>query len=122
MDAGPIEDFPCGAVHMVRAGRHEIGVVMGANGEIYAIANRCPHRGGAICKGALGGTLMPSEPGELVFGMAGEVLRCPWHGYEFSLRTGKCLFTGLALRLRTYRVEVRDGRVHIDMKERGDRS
>lgn len=114
VDLGPVEDFPEGQFRLVRLGKREIGVLKLANGRIYAVANFCPHRGAPLCKGAVGGTLVPSEPGDLIFGLDDGVLRCPWHGYEFALETGECLFTGQRMRMRTYPVEVRDGRVHID--------
>lgn len=113
VDLGPVEDFPEGQFRMVQVGRREIGILRSRNGCVYAIANVCPHRGAPLCKGGVGGTLLPSEPGDLVYGLNDEVVRCPWHGYEFSLATGECLFIGLRLRARTYHVEVHDGRVHL---------
>lgn len=113
VDLGPVEDFPEGKFRLVQLGKREIGVLRSRSGSIYAIANFCPHRGAPLCAGAVGGTLLPSDPGDLVYGFSDEVIRCPWHGYEFSLATGECLFTGLRLRTRTYDVEIREGRVHL---------
>ncbi len=113
LDLGPVEAFPLGRYRLFKAGRREIGVIRLADGRIYAVLNRCPHRGAPVCRGVVGGTLLPSDPDELRFGLKDEVLRCPWHGYEFSMRTGECLFTGERMRLRTFPVEVRDGRVHV---------
>ena len=113
LDAGAVDDFAPGQVRVLQAGRREVGVVRLPGDRFRAVLNRCPHRGAPICKGVFGGTLLPSDPDDLRFGMAGEVVRCPWHGYEFSLDTGECLFTGDDLRLRTFPVEVRDGRVFV---------
>jgi nitrite reductase/ring-hydroxylating ferredoxin subunit len=77
------------------------------------VLNRCPHRGAPICRGVVTGTLLPSDPDDLTVGLEGEVVRCPWHGYEFSVRTGECLFTGDRLRLRIFPAEIRDGRVYV---------
>jgi nitrite reductase/ring-hydroxylating ferredoxin subunit len=39
---------------------------------------------------------------------------CPWHQYEFSLATGRCV-TDAKLRVRSYKVAVRDGAVVVDL-------
>ena len=119
-DIGSVDDFPEGEFRVVQNGAGEVGVVRLADGSFRAIANRCPHRFAPLCAGAVGGTLMPCEPGEAVFGMDSQVVRCPWHGYEFSLETGECLFTGLGLRARVYAVEVREGRVLLGRALRRD--
>ncbi|MFN4088252.1 MAG: Rieske (2Fe-2S) protein [Alphaproteobacteria bacterium] len=113
-DLGPIDDFPTGRYRTFQVGRREIGVVKLADGSVHAVLNRCPHRGAPICRGVVTGTLLPSDPDDLTLGMEGEIVRCPWHGYEFSVRSGECLFTGGGMRLRTFPAAVRDGRVHVD--------
>lgn len=113
IDLGPIESFTPGEFKLVKVGRREIGVIRLADDRVFAVANRCPHRGAPICHGTVGGTLLPSDPDTLVYGMKDEVVRCPWHGYEFGLRTGECLFTRRPMRLRTYEVELRDGRISL---------
>jgi nitrite reductase/ring-hydroxylating ferredoxin subunit len=49
---------------------------------------------------------MPSTPGEYVWDREGEILRCPWHGWEFDLTTGRSIFNPHKLRVRTYEVTV----------------
>lgn len=121
-DLGPLDEFPENALRLVQVGTREIGVYRSSSGEVFAIANFCPHRGAPLCEGAVGGTLVPSEPGELVFGMDGDVVRCPWHGYEFSLQTGECLFIGQRMRARTYPVHIEDGRVRLGGAKTGETS
>jgi NAD(P)H-dependent nitrite reductase small subunit len=41
--------------------------------EVFAIKNRCPHMGGDLGEGHL----------------TGDIVRCPWHGWKFSVKTGK---------------------------------
>jgi nitrite reductase (NADH) small subunit len=45
------------------------------------------------------------------------VLACPWHGWEFDIRTGK-LITGEAHSVRTYPVRVRGGRIEVEVPAR----
>jgi nitrite reductase (NADH) small subunit len=82
--------------------------------EFFAVRNKCPHRGAPLCEGTVGGTFLTSRPNEYVFGMENRVLRCPWHGWEFDLRTGRSLFQPDEVRVKTYRVTVEDGVVFLD--------
>ena len=113
LDLGSVDDLPSGRYRIFKAGRREIGVLRLADGSVHAVLNHCPHRGAPICRGVVTGTLLPSDPDDLTLGFEGEVVRCPWHGYEFSVRTGECLFTGGRLRLRTFPAEIREGRILV---------
>ena len=61
----------------------------------------------------IGGTWPPSAPGALQFERDGEILVCPWHGFEYDLRDGRELFRDIPTRLRLYDVEVREGVVYV---------
>ena len=63
--------------------------------------NRCPHEGAALCRGRLVGLMAADRPGEL--------LRCPWHGWEFDLRTGQSWCEPDTVRARTCHVTVEPG-------------
>lgn len=95
------------------AGR-SIGIIA-ANGQVYAVRNVCPHKGAPICRGEVRGTLLPSEPSTFVFGLENQVLRCPWHGWEFKLEGGASL-CGLKARLTLYPVTIRDNSVFVELK------
>jgi 3-phenylpropionate/trans-cinnamate dioxygenase ferredoxin subunit len=58
-------------------------------GEFVALLDRCPHQGGALSKGKLVGLVESDGPGCYRYSRMGEIVRCPWHGWEFDLRTGK---------------------------------
>jgi 3-phenylpropionate/trans-cinnamate dioxygenase ferredoxin subunit len=47
-----------------------------------------------------------SEPGEYEYDRDGELLRCPWHGWEFDVRTGQSWFDPRRVRVRSYDVAV----------------
>ena len=49
------------------------------------------------------------EPGNYVYTRRGEILRCPWHGWEFDIRTGHSVTDPEAIRARSYLVEVAQG-------------
>ncbi|HEY5079288.1 MAG TPA: Rieske (2Fe-2S) protein [Opitutaceae bacterium] len=81
-------ELPPGARKLVRVGGIEIGL-FNAGGGVRAYRNACPHAGAPVCLGRVSGTSMPSQVYEYIYGMEGCVLRCPWHGWEFDLRTGE---------------------------------
>ncbi len=117
IDAGPAEAIVPGRFTMVTAGTRRIGVTRLANGELRAVRDRCPHKGAAICQGILGGTWLPSAPGELRYGREGEIVACPWHGFEYDLATGAELFWPAGPGLRLYPTEEADGRVYVIVPE-----
>ncbi|MCA9877122.1 MAG: Rieske (2Fe-2S) protein [Thermomicrobiales bacterium] len=84
------------------------------NGEYVAILNVCPHEFAPVCLGRVGGTTLASAPGQWIWGREGEILACPWHGWEFELRTGKALF-GRRPRLRLFPVKVEDNTIFVSL-------
>ena len=100
------QDLPPGARVIVQAGEREIGV-FNVGGEIFAVRNRCPHQAGPVCEGGLFERVCAAvAPGGRIREWIeddGYVLACPWHGWEFDIRSGGCLWNR-ELRLRTYTV------------------
>lgn len=106
---GSPEDVPPGKRVLVDvAGLGKVGI-FNIQGEYFAVRNVCPHMGGPMCLGKLTGTTQPRfEEGrrpELEWVRVGEILRCPWHGWEFDIRTGKALFNDKT-HVITYEVRV----------------
>jgi nitrite reductase/ring-hydroxylating ferredoxin subunit len=111
-----VADLPPGSRVIVDVEDHSIGV-FNVNGEFVAVLNVCPHELGPVCLGRVGGTTLPSPPGEYRWGREGEILACPWHGWEFDLLTGKPLF-GAVPNLRRFPVTVVDGAVYVTVPTR----
>ena len=112
--AGSIADFPVGKFKIIDLDGREIGITQLKSGEFRAVRNVCPHKGAPVCKGPIGGTTLPSEVGELIYGRAGEILACPWHGFEFDLLTGDELIrSGKPTKLLMYPVAVDNGNVVV---------
>ena len=111
VEVGPAADLPPGQRRIVAHGERSIGV-FNVGGEFIAVLNVCPHQQGPVCRGRVSGTTLPSAPGEFRWGRDGEILSCPWHGWEFDLRTCEALADGRR-RLRGYPTEVVDGIVYV---------
>jgi nitrite reductase/ring-hydroxylating ferredoxin subunit len=101
-------ELPPGARKLVRAGNRDI-VVFNVGGELFALSDRCPHKGASLSQGKLTGAVASSEPGRYAITRLGEILRCPWHGWEFDMRTGKSWCDPRRVRLKNYSVSVEPG-------------
>lgn len=86
----------------------EIGV-FNVHGEFHALINRCPHEGGALCKGQIVGVPVSDTPGSYQLCRQGTMVRCPWHGWMFDIATGKSWCDPESMFARTFGVDVKPG-------------
>src|SRR3954466_7637035 len=105
-----IDEIKPGRRKIVDIDGRSIGV-FNVDGEYFALRNRCPHQGGALCEGKLWGVLTASVPGSFSYDARKEILTCPWHGWEFHVRTGQSWCDPVRLRVRRYEVTVEEGAV-----------
>lgn len=103
-----LAEMPPGARKLVKIGSREIAL-FNIEGEFFAVLDRCPHQGGSLCKGRLIGLVESDQPGEYHYSRPQQIVRCPWHGWEFDLRTGQSRVDPTSIRVRPYPVEVADG-------------
>ena len=83
------------------------------DGELYAMANYCVHQAGPLCEGRLTGrTVFDADEEEWHYEDDGSVVRCPWHGWRFDVRTGRSLQSE-RYAAPTYDVKVIDGDVYV---------
>ncbi len=116
--AGNVTEFDEGECRVIAGGGHEIGVYR-LGEEFIAYENRCPHQGGPVCQGKM----IRKVEEDLADDKTSRGLRysgdrihivCPWHGYEFDMRTGIHPGGG-SVRLRGFDVEVRSGEVYVQV-------
>ena len=67
-------------------------------GVFYAVDDQCPHKDGSLHEGAL----------------IDGVLHCPWHQWQFDLRTGECPTNPLS-KIQTHRVWVEGNDLFIEI-------
>jgi len=104
---GKVSELPPGERKIVEVQGRSIGV-FNVHGTYYALRNSCPHQAAPLCLGAIKGMTMPSKPGEYVWAREGEILRCPWHGWEFDLTSGRSVCNPHKTRVKTYEVTVEE--------------
>lgn len=99
IEVAPCEELRDGAIYKVEHGDRVVAVVK-LDEEYYALDGVCGHAGGPLCSGEVD--------------REGKILACPWHGWEYDITTGQCLFDD-SLKQKMYPLEVRDGHVFVDI-------
>ncbi len=94
--AATTDEIEPGTGKLVQVNGLEIAV-FNVGGRFYASGAVCPHEGG------------PLEDGTL----DGDVVICPWHGFDFDLKTGECLVDS-DLRVPTYPVKVEGDSIWVE--------
>ncbi len=104
---GTTDEIGPGQRKIVEIDGRSIGV-FNVDGRFYALRNSCPHQGGPLCLGRTVGLVKAERPGDITYTREGEILRCPWHGWEFDLATGRSVFDPNRTRVKSYPVEVEE--------------
>ena len=97
--AGRTDEIPEGERKILNIDNLSIGLFH-HKGHWYALRNQCLHRGGPVCTGKL----------------EGDTLTCPWHGFQYNVTDGHLLVDENA-HLDSYRVELRNGEIHLFVPE-----
>ncbi|HVL76075.1 MAG TPA: nitrite reductase small subunit NirD [Noviherbaspirillum sp.] len=96
-----VADIPVlGARVVHRAGKPDVAIFRNSEDKVFALLDRCPHRGGPLSQG-------------IVFG---ERVACPLHNWNIELSTGEAVAPdhGCA---NKFSVKIEDGRVYLDITE-----
>ncbi|MEZ5100354.1 MAG: non-heme iron oxygenase ferredoxin subunit [Thermoleophilia bacterium] len=99
-DVCPLSELPPNRVRVVAVGDLEIAV-FNADGQLYAIEDRCTHDDGPLADGDF-------DPDSCI-------VSCPRHGAQFDVRTGKALTLPAYVPVDTFPVRVVDGVVRVDV-------
>lgn len=96
VEIGRLEQIPLRGARCVNTPAGKIAVFRTAENQVYAIENRCPHKGGPLSEGIVHG---------------GSVT-CPLHNWVFDLATGEAQGADEG-QVRTFAVNVVDGRIFM---------
>jgi 3-phenylpropionate/trans-cinnamate dioxygenase ferredoxin subunit len=78
-------------------------------GTFFALSDKCPHENGSLSCGRIIGLAEADEPGKYRLTRQGEFVKCPWHGWEFDIRTGQSWCDPTKTRTRTFPANVASG-------------
>ncbi len=97
-----LDDIPRRGCRVVQAPRGQIAVFRTADDEVFALDNRCPHKGGPLSEGIVHGRLVT----------------CPLHNWVIGLQDGQATGADKGC-ARPYRVRLEGGRVFLDIRFSG---
>jgi nitrite reductase (NADH) small subunit len=94
-----LDDIPAlGARVLEREGGDNIALFRTASGNVFALRDRCPHKGGPLSQGIV----------------AGETVTCPLHSWNLSLESGEARAPDVGC-VATYPVRVEGGVVWLSL-------
>jgi 3-phenylpropionate/trans-cinnamate dioxygenase ferredoxin subunit len=102
---GHIDAVPEGGRLIVEIDGREIGIYR-LDGSFYAMLNRCPHLGGPLCEGQVVNEVTAAVPGEVRGNLDKTYITCPWHNWEFDIKTGQSYWNPKGLRSRPIPIAV----------------
>jgi nitrite reductase (NADH) small subunit len=101
-----VDDIPVlGARRVAREQGAEVAVFRAADDEVFALLDRCPHKGGPLSQG-------------IVFGHS---VACPLHNWTIELASGEARAPDVGCAAR-FAVRVVDGVVQLDAAELASRA
>lgn len=93
-----IDDIPLRGCRVVRTRHEQIAVFRTASDEVFALENRCPHKGGPLSEGIV----------------HDRKVTCPLHNWIIDLEGGGATGADKGC-ARTFPVRLKDGRVYLDV-------
>ena len=117
---GNVADIPVGGRKIIVPFRGRAGIgIFNVNGAFYALRNICPHKRGPLCTGEVAGRSRTDAPPSLTDGFVGyeregEIIRCPWHAWQFDIATGECLVDS-NMRVKTYPIIIDGEDIIVDV-------
>jgi nitrite reductase/ring-hydroxylating ferredoxin subunit/uncharacterized membrane protein len=98
IDVGGVDELSVNQMKLLRVADRRVVIGRTARGHV-AFDDRCPHRGGSLCAGAL----------------VDGTVQCPWHGSQFDVHTGALRQGPAEEGIATYPVREADGRLWLHL-------
>lgn len=97
VDIGALDDIPAQGARVVRTAQGCIAVFRTADDRVFALEDRCPHKGGPLSEGIVHGTSVT----------------CPLHNWVFDMNSGAAQGADEGM-VRTFATRIQQGRVLLD--------
>jgi nitrite reductase (NADH) small subunit len=95
-----LKDIPCPGAHVVRrANAPNVAVFRTEDDRLFALLDRCPHRGAPLSQGVI----------------LGETVACPLHQTNVELESGNAVAPDKGC-VQTFSVKVEKGVVYVDLQ------
>ena len=97
IDIGALDDIPARGARVVRTPHGCVAVFRTGTDQVFALDDRCPHKGGPLSEGIVHGTSVT----------------CPLHNWVFDMATGEAQGAD-AGRVGTHPARIEAGRILLD--------
>ncbi|HEC26335.1 MAG TPA: nitrite reductase small subunit NirD [Gammaproteobacteria bacterium] len=103
LEIGKIEDIPKLGSRVVKRAEGDIAIFRNSDNEVFALLNRCPHKGGPLSEG-------------IVYG---KTVTCPMHNWCLGLNNGEAVAPdeGCA---PTYPIKIEGEKVFLSLQQQND--
>ena len=98
IQVGRVDDIPRQGARVVQTSAGDIAVFRTADGEVFALRDKCPHKGGPLSQGIV----------------HGKRVACPLHDWKINLDTGLAAAPDVGCAAR-YPVRVAEGQVSLSL-------
>lgn len=100
IEVGTVASIPKLGSRIVRTAKGDVAVFRTADDEIFALDDKCPHKGGPLSQGIV----------------HGHSVTCPLHNFIIDLKNGEARAPDKGC-ARAYQVRVTDGIIHLGVSE-----
>ncbi|HEX9856975.1 MAG TPA: nitrite reductase small subunit NirD [Paracoccaceae bacterium] len=105
IDIGALDDIPAQGARVVKTAQGCVAVFRTADDQVFALDDRCPHKGGPLSEGIV----------------HGHSVTCPLHGWVFDMTTGQAQGADKG-QTGTHPARVESGRILLDATRLARRS
>ena len=98
IEIGAVDDIPRQGSRVVRTAAGDIALFRTLEGEVFALQDKCPHKGGPLSQGIV----------------SGKRVACPLHDWKIALDTGIAVAPDEGCAAR-FPVKVTDGKVSLSL-------
>lgn len=110
----PSEDLKPGGMIAAQLGPIPVVVVRSFDGSLYGLLDKCLHQGGRLSRGKLLKATTGGTTGDYREEEGRVVVKCPWHGFEYDVKTG-CTTFDEGRRIRTVTVREEAGEILAEL-------
>lgn len=98
IEIGHIDEIPRLGSRVVKSGNDKIAIFRNSDDEIFALGDKCPHKGGPLSEGMI----------------SGRTVTCPLHNWKLQLDTGQAVAPDEGC-TNTYPIKVEDGQIYLQL-------
>jgi nitrite reductase/ring-hydroxylating ferredoxin subunit len=110
-----IDELKPGEKQLIHINRTPVIVARNSDTGISAFYGRCPHHGADFNRSDLTYETVSDDPGQYGICRINEIIRCPWHGFEYDTKSGESIVDPKNLRMKTYKAYIEEENIVVEI-------